>query len=62
MKFGDRAKLPFCWNTYEPFLFEKGPDALIKLAEREAARMRQDFEVDLVAIFLDTMGLALLRK
>jgi hypothetical protein len=58
MEFGDRFKLPFAWNGYAPNLFEKGPDALIKLAEREAHRMRQEFGVDLVAIFLDTMGLA----
>jgi hypothetical protein len=58
LKFGDRAKLPFCWNTYEPNLFNAGPDGLIKLAGRDAARMRQDFNVDLVAIFIDTMGLA----
>jgi hypothetical protein len=58
LKFGDRYKLPFAWNTYAPNLFEKGPDALLKLAEREAQRMRQDFGVDLVAIFLDIMGLA----
>jgi RecA-family ATPase len=58
MKFGERAKLPFCWNTYQPNLFEKGPDTLLKLAEREAKKMREDFNVDLVAVFLDTMGLA----
>jgi hypothetical protein len=58
MEFGDRAKLPFAWNTYEPNLFHKGPGALIKLAEREAQRMRQEFAVDLVAVFVDTMGLA----
>jgi hypothetical protein len=58
MEFGDRAKLPFCWNSYEPNLFDKGPDALIKLVERDAQRMRRDFSVDLVAVFLDTMGLA----
>ena len=58
LEFGDRAKLPFAWNTYEPDLFNKGPDALIKLVERDAQRMRQDFKVDLVAVFLDTMGLA----
>ena len=58
MNFGDRYKLPFSWNTFEPNLFNKGPDALIKLVERDAAKMRQDFGVDLVAIFLDTMGLA----
>jgi hypothetical protein len=58
LEVGDRAKLPFSWNTYEPNLFEKGPDELIKLAERDATKMRKDFEVDLVAIFIDTMGLA----
>src|SRR5262249_16027674 len=58
MKLGDRAKLPFSWNTYEPNLFDNGPDTLIKLAERDAAKMRRDFGVDLVAVFLDTMGLA----
>ena len=58
MEFGERFKLPFAWNTYAPNLFEKGPDALLKLAEREAQRMRKEFGVDLVAIFLDTMGLA----
>jgi hypothetical protein len=58
MKFGDRAKLPFSWNTYEPNLYGKGPGQLIRLAQRDAAKMRQDFGVDLVAIFLDTVGLA----
>ena len=58
MEFGERYKLPFAFNSYEPNLFEKGPDALIKLVERDAQRMRKDFSVDLVAIFLDTMGLA----
>jgi hypothetical protein len=58
LEFGDRFKLPFAWNTYQPSLFEKGPDAFFKLAEREAQRMRQQFGVDLVAVFLDTMGLA----
>ena len=53
-----RHKLPFAWNTYAPNLFEKGPDALLKLADREAKKMRDEFGVDLVAIFLDTMGLA----
>jgi hypothetical protein len=33
-------------------------DQLIKLAQRDAARLRADFGVDLVAIFIDTMGLA----
>ena len=58
LEFGERFKLPFAWNTYAPNLFEKGPDALFKLADREAKKMRQEFGVDLVAIFLDTMGLA----
>jgi AAA domain len=58
MEFGERHKLPFAFNSYEPNLFEKGPDALIKLIERDAQRMRKDFSVDLVAVFLDTMGLA----
>jgi hypothetical protein len=58
MTFGERGRLPFAWNTYSPNLFEKGPDALIRLAEREAKKMREDFGVDLVAVMLDTMGLA----
>ena len=58
MTFGERARLPFAWNFYQPSLFDKGPDALIKLAEREAKKMREEFSVDLVAVFLDTMGLA----
>jgi hypothetical protein len=58
LKFGDRARLPFAWNTYAPNLFEKGPDALLKLADREAQKMRREFAVDLVAVMLDTMGLA----
>jgi hypothetical protein len=58
LEFGERFKLPFAWNTYAPNLFEKGADALLKLADREAKKMRQEFGVDLVAIFLDTMGLA----
>ena len=58
LEFGDRAKIPFAWNTYEPDLFHKGSDNLIKLVERDAQRMRQEFSVDLVAVFLDTMGLA----
>jgi hypothetical protein len=62
LKFGERAKLPFSWNTYEPNLFNKGPDALIKLVERDAAKMRRDFGVDLVAVVLDTMGLAALYE
>jgi hypothetical protein len=55
---GGRTKFPFAWNTYEPNLYTAGPDALIKLAESDASKMRQDFGVDLVAILLDTMGLA----
>jgi hypothetical protein len=58
MKFGDRSRLLFCWNSYEPNLFERGSDGLIKLAAREAHVMRRDFGVDLVAVMLDTMGLA----
>jgi RecA-family ATPase len=58
MQLGDAAKLPFSWNTYEPNLYESGPDLLIKLVERDAARMRKDFGVDLVAVFIDTLGLA----
>jgi hypothetical protein len=58
LEWGDRYRMPFAWNTYAPFLFEKGPDALLRLADREAKKMRQEFNVDLVAIFLDTMGLA----
>jgi hypothetical protein len=62
MEFGDRHRLPFAWNTYAPNLFDKGPDELIKLAERTAQKMRADFGVELVAIFLDTMGLAALYE
>ena len=58
MRLGERYRLPFSWNTYEPNLFDKGPDGLIKLVERDAKRMRQDFGVDPVIVFLDTMGLA----
>jgi hypothetical protein len=58
MQLGDRSRLPFSWNTYEPDLFHQGPDGLIKLAERDAQRMRQECGLDLVTVFLDTMGLA----
>src|SRR5262245_35675703 len=58
MEFGQRSKLPFAWNTFSPNLFREGPDALIALVEREATRMKREFSVDLVAVFLDTMGLA----
>jgi hypothetical protein len=60
LEFGDRGRMPLAWNFYSPNLFSKGPDALIKIAEREAARMRADFRADLVAIFIDTIGLAAL--
>ena len=58
MQLGDRAKLPFSWNTFEPNLFKNGSGALIKLVERDAEKMRRDFGADLVAVFIDTMGLA----
>jgi hypothetical protein len=58
LTWGDGVRLPFAWNTYGPNLFAKGPDALLKLVEREALKMRGEFGVDLVAVFLDTMGLA----
>jgi RecA-family ATPase len=58
VEFGERFKLPFAWNTYAPNLFEKGPDNLLRLADREAKKMKNEFGVDLVAVFLDTMGLA----
>ncbi len=58
MEFGERFKMPFAWNTYEPNLFNKEPDGLIKLVERDAATMRNEYSVDLVAVFIDTMGLA----
>jgi hypothetical protein len=54
----ERFKLPFAWNSYVPNLFDKGPDNLLRLANREQKKMREEFGVDLVAIFLDTMGLA----
>jgi len=60
MKLGDRPTLPFAWNFYQPNLLANGPDALIKLVERDAARMKQEYSVDLVATFIDTMGLAAL--
>jgi hypothetical protein len=58
MNFGDRYKLPFSWNTFEPNLFNEEPEKLIKLVQHDANKMRQEFGVDLVAVFLDTMGLA----
>jgi X-X-X-Leu-X-X-Gly heptad repeat protein len=58
MQLGERSRLPFSWNTYEPNLFNNGADELIKLVERDAAKMKHEYGVDLVAVFLDTMGLA----
>lgn len=58
MTFGESSRLPFAWNTYAPNLFEKGPDNLLRLVNREQERMRREFGVDLVAVMLDTMGLA----
>ena len=62
MEFGDRWKIPFCWNTYSPALFSEGPDALLKILERDAAKMRKEFGVDMVAFMLDTMGLAAIYR
>jgi hypothetical protein len=56
--FGSGYRLPFAWNSYTPNLFEKGPGDFMRLVDREAKKMRAEFNVDLVAIFLDTMGLA----
>jgi hypothetical protein len=56
----DRPKLPFAWNSYQPNLYASGSDVVIRIAEREAAKMRQEFDEDLVAIFFDTIGLAAL--
>jgi hypothetical protein len=58
MKLGERGRLPFAWNFYQPYLLERGPDLMIKIAEDEAITMRHEFGVDLVAIFIDTLGLA----
>jgi hypothetical protein len=58
MKLGERSRLPFAWNTFEPNLFNNGPETLIRLVERDAAKMKHEYGVDLVAVFLDTMGLA----
>ena len=58
MQLGERSRLPFSWNTFEPNLFKNGSGALIKLVERDAAKMKHEYGVDLVAVFLDTMGLA----
>ena len=62
IEFGERFKIPFCWNTYSPSLFSEGPDALLKIIAREAAKMRKEFGVDMVAFCLDTMGLAAIYK
>jgi hypothetical protein len=58
MQLGERSRLPFSWNTFEPNLFKEGAGTLIKLVERDAAKMKHEYGVDLVAVFLDTMGLA----
>jgi hypothetical protein len=60
MELGQRSKLPFVWNSFTPNLFREGPDLLIKLVEREGARMKHEFGVEMVAVFLDTMGLCVL--
>jgi hypothetical protein len=62
MKLGDNPRLPFAWNSYSPSLFTNGPDAMIKLVERDAVQMRLEFSVDLVAVFIDTIGLAALYE
>ena len=62
MEFGERLKIPFSWNTYSPSLFTEGPDALLKIVARDAAKMRKEFGVDMVAFCLDTMGLAAIYK
>ncbi len=62
MEFGERLKIPFAWNTYSPSLFSEGPDALLKIIERDASKMRKEFGVDMVAFILDTMGLAAIYK
>jgi AAA domain len=62
MKFGERLKIPFCWNTYSPSLFSEGPEALLKIVNRDAAKMRKDYGVDMVAFMIDTMGLAAIFK
>jgi hypothetical protein len=56
----DKTKFPFSWNSFEPDLYndKDSADHLIRLAERDAAKMRQDFGIDLVTLMIDTMGLA----
>ena len=58
LSFGERYRLPFAFNSYSPNLFENDVDKLIRLVEREAATMRKHFGVDLVSLFIDTLGLA----
>jgi hypothetical protein len=60
LSFGDQHRLPFAWNTYSPNLFANDVDKLIRLVEREATKQRKDFGVDLVSLFIDTLGLAAL--
>ena len=43
-------------------IVREGPDALLKIIDREAVKMRQEFGVDMVAFCLDTMGLAAIYK
>jgi len=60
LDFTGRDKFPFAWNTFEPNIYnnEDSDKELIRLAEREAKKMRADFGVDLVTLMIDTMGLA----
>jgi hypothetical protein len=60
MAMDGRVRFPFAWNTFEPNIYndDKSADHLIRLAEREAKKMRADFGVDLVTLMIDTMGLA----
>jgi ABC-type dipeptide/oligopeptide/nickel transport system ATPase component len=62
MEFGERSRQPFLWNFYQPKLLEKGSDLMIKLAKRDIIRLRDEFGVPLVAIFIDTIGLAALYE
>lgn len=62
MEFGERARLPFLWNFYQPKLLKNGSDLMIKLAKRDIVRLRDEFGVPLVAIFIDTIGLAALYE
>jgi hypothetical protein len=60
LDFTGKHRFPFAWNTFEPNLYgdPKSDEALIRLVEREAKKMRADFGVDLVTLMIDTMGLA----